>query len=51
MIGLVRATVICATLALGLTAAHAADKLAWSQKLAAKTDELPPFGDDAGDAL
>src|SRR2546426_11859491 len=26
MIGLVRATVICATLALGLTAAHAADK-------------------------
>ena len=41
MIGLVRATVICATLALGLTAAHAADK-------AFKRDDLADSADQAG---
>ena len=41
MIGLVRATVICATLALGLTAAGAADK-------AFKRDDLANSADQAG---
>ena len=41
MIGLVRATVICATLALGLTAAGAADK-------AFKRDDLADAADQAG---